>query len=135
MVLHEHKGKLYCAASDLYDRLSAAPLKNSAISFEETWWCQLLEHRKSVFNNRKAGFWCFWSTSCLSYAEQIEQNIKKVSVLQQAALVQLEEEQTHAEEIGLTRTPRLRQRPPRRCPRGLLGSSGCIRSPKGSWAC
>ena len=104
MALHEYKGQYYCDASDL-----------EALLPRNTLYCHLSRARRRgtgayqnirnpYFNNRNSRRWVLLESIPPELREQIEQNIKKAGIFQEAALAAMEEEHAPAEEIALTGT-------------------------------
>ena len=103
MALHQHKGRIYCDASDL-----------EAFLARNTLYCHLSRARRRggayqnianpFYNNRNSKRWVLLESIPPELRQQIEQNIKKAGIFQEVAIAELEEEGAPAEEIGLTST-------------------------------
>ena len=103
MALHQHKGRIYCDASDL-----------EAFLARNTLYCHLSRARRRggayqnianpFYNNRNSKRWVLLESIPPELRQQIEQNIKKAGIFQEVAIAELEEKGAAAEEIGLTST-------------------------------
>ena len=104
MALHKYKGKLYCDASDLDAHLSVATLSAHLCRARRRGYGNFQNIRNPFYNNRNSKRWVLLESIPPELRQQIEQNIKKAGVFQQASLVKLEEEKAPSKEITLRST-------------------------------